>query len=239
MIVNKFRTGLGFIDSLGGIPINQVVTICGPPGAGKTLLMLLLALRFLEDLFNANVVLIDPENITRKFDLQQICEKNMISEHVLSNIRISSLADSDLILNYIRTLIAESDENRSIFLAIDPFPSIFIGTILSRKFSDAKRGALKREVYSFLAGLRNLLDKRDYILMLVDEMRSITKEVNAPEFWKKEGSIPAFWNVLQLFTDTLILLKKVRRGLFMLRIVYSKYLPETIGFFKVGLDILI
>ncbi|GEM_PF-4074129 len=238
--MKSFSTGL-FIDDLGGLPLNQIVTICGPAGSGKTLLSLILAMRFLYNFFDATAIFIDPENMVSKYDLRKICERNGIPEFTLNNLKIANPVSVNLAIKSIHNVL-ESVESSHILVVIDPLPSLFLNQPFSSDKVTSKRNkkSLAEEIYGFLDSLTDVLKKRgDYILIIVDQTRALPKNRRIPEFWKREKLVPALWNVLQIFTDTLILLKKIRRRLILLRIVYSKFLPEVMGLLQIGRDILI
>ena len=239
-LVTKFETGL-FVDSLGGIPLNQTITICGPAGAGKTLLGLILSLRFLDNFFDAIAIYIDPENTISKYDLRRLCEKNGIPEYTLNQLKISNLTSPSSILTSIEEMLGNINQSY-VMVVIDPITSLFleyayrISTVQSKKVHIAE---YIHKTYSFLTSLKRMLSDYEYLLIVIDQVRALPQNSNIPEFWRNEGLIPAFWNILQIFTDTCFLLKKIRRNLILMRIVFSKNMPETMGIIRIGKDIIV
>jgi len=231
----RFSTGL-FLDYHGGISLGQIVHLCGPAGSGKTILASHLALKFLEEFHGSKVIFFDADKTLNKHDLESLCRSNNIGLGVLGRFKITIPTNWIDILQTIDHEIHEGGMESLII--VDSLPNIFAGEqyeLLDRAVSERERiSAFVKGLVDFFIRLRKWIEQNSTLLLIiVNQVRSIPPSSEYPEFWLRKGYTPAYWNIINVFIDTCILLEKIRRGLISLRVVFSSDVPEVLGIIRI------
>jgi len=162
MILGKLPANSKPIDDLlrGGIEVDVITNIFGPPGSGKTNLCFLFMLSSLKQ--NKKAIFIDSEN---NFSLERFFQIGGKKEH-LRNIlyfRVGSFDDQKKVIKKLETLV-EKEKNFGI-IVIDSFVSLY-----RLKICESNVVEMNRELANQLAALSNLSQTKRIPVLITSQV---------------------------------------------------------------------
>lgn len=224
------KTGIKFLDDLGGIPRNEITEICGPPGAGKTLFLGQIAFYH---------CMINPRDYVIFFD----ADKTLHPERFIHYCDVFGI-NCDKILNHIFLYDVESSEDiiatanrikQCSLVIIDSVPSLF----REKLYYDNKFRKYLRELVRFGIYLRKIT--KHTTVVLSNQIRAVVKkrENNRHLFSMNNTSetVPALGAVWEEFVDNRLIIRKMRRDLRIFISSFSSSYPETFGLVKFSNEI--
>lgn len=231
----SFLSGL-FFDNYGGIYMGQILHICGMSGSGKTLLSTYLSLRFLHSYIDGKVIYFDADRMLSKQDLEKMCRSNAIPIQCLEKLNVYIPTDWKDIKEKITRTITKSPLN-PLFFIIDSLPNVFLCELYAITTDTGPKKEhiveLIGNITEFFVFLKEKINfNKNILIAIVNQVRGLFQKT-FPQFWRSKRYIPTYWNIIQYFIDTCIILEKIRQGIVFTRILFSQHYPETLGIIRI------
>jgi len=220
-----------FFDYYGGIPTGQIIHVCGPSGSGKTIFATYLTSRFLETFAGSLAIYFDADRRLAMHDLQRLCDANSISTSILDRLKVFIPSSWSDVLSTISRYSGDS-----LMIVIDSLPNIFVGEQYKLVRHDVEMlPDYLSNILHFMKTLQTFTTQKNFTIILINQVRSLTTTRRG--VWGRMGFIPAFWNIINSYIDTCIILEKIHHNTIYLRVYYSLGMPETIYILKLNADL--
>ena len=226
----SIQTGLKFIDKHGGIPAHEITEICGKPGVGKTFLLHQIAFNFVRSGTNKFAILFD---IDKSFSSEKIIKLCSIFEEdcesILNRILVHQFSNDEIVIKAIQSIPHRLQGD--FLIIVDSVPNLFVSNLLYEEEENWPDEYLYR-IIRFGSLLRKAL--KFATIVTSNQVRAIPQAVTkrTDYFWRDEGVRPALGHIWEEFIDNRLYIKKIRRDLRVIVIVFSSGLPETFGLIK-------
>jgi len=227
------KTGIAGIDSLGGLPAYEIIEICGSAGVGKSLLVQQLMISYMCIKKSVYTWYFDidrtfnPEHLLKLFPEREI-------EDALSRVYLYSPLDFSDFIKKLSEVISLKKDSKDNLLIIDSIPNIFLD------LGDTSDEEILQELQIRIVQIGELLRKfvkEQNTVIVINHVRSLVRKEKIiyeqkyfgepSNLWLREGIIPALGGVWEYYVDTRYFLKKIRRDLRILIVVFSNSIPET------------
>ena len=198
-------------------------------------------MKFLEGFNSGTVIYFDADRNIDKIDMEKLLDTNIMDRNIIDRLVISIPKNWRDVLDEVGSVIRGSKGNE-VMIIVDSLPSIFLGEqrLLLKDLETMRKKKVEEftgNIISFMMGLRHILRlHNNAIFILLNQLRGRVRCIDK-SFWASKGYIPAFWNLIQGYTDACILLEKIRRGLLYVRVIFSYFMPEVLGIIKMAEDL--
>lgn len=179
----------------GGLPLGRICVYSGLPHSGKTTAACCELASFQRQFPNKICVYVDVEH---SLDLQFQAVMNGIDLEKLYYINPSAGMSGEQICDLIVELQKSDDIG---LIVLDSLPALIPAAVLESDLTEDKgmRGTIAKKLYPFLAEMTSLLQEKNNILILINQVRDDGKTFTGVQKWKETcGAAPSFYSSVSI-----------------------------------------